>query len=1112
MFDAGSISASLTVDLSEFSRDMDQAEARSRRFEDAKHEIRFTAVFDDSDISRARSLFAQLDNQLSRDAANRLRSSPQGSVLGSLNALFSPHPVTGGPNASQAAQQGLLGKMVSGSGGGIGSTVTRADVVGDVISGGDRENLAKAGKAAADDVIDGAKSEGKRRGGIIGALLGAGSSLSGMLGRFGGHGGDGGGGGEGGEDESFLDRGLIGAIGPGILGVNTKWASILGLGASAVGALPALTGSLLGAGLVGGGAALDIKNNQQLQNQAKGVLSSLEGIVGNAAKPLTKPLESAFSQLGGFVKQIGPQIGSVFKAVVPFIQPLTYGLEGLVGGLLPGLISILKAAAPAMKVFSGFVANVGVDLGKMLGQFSTVIGPSSVLLKALLGVVTGLLPFIGGLAQVMASVLAPAFLQFAGVIRGLLPSLVTIGKVLAQFAGAVLTDIAGGLGIVAGVLKAVTPAVGQLAGAIGNVFDTLENKGVLAQFGDILENLATPLGNLISTLVTDLLPELPSLLSLFTSLVNVVSTIGTSGIAPVLTALNNAMPSLATAFLQLVQAVLSPGMVSAITNLVTQLALLVAKVAPGVVTDLASALTSIITALTQPGVISAVTGVVNGLAGLVSKVPAGTVKDIALGLIGIAAGVKAIRIGQGVLGSLSSLVGTLKGLPGVVSGAWSKIFGGGGQEATVDVAADGMQTAGDTMVTAAEMMQKAADTMTGATLEGDAGAAGAAGESAAAEEAAAVGGSIGGALLRGGIVVAIAAAITQSLVKPFLQGKRISVADPQPGQSANGNWWDNPAHANPLSPNPRDQGLSTWAGLGTILKDWTGFGQSGSPISAQQRARLTSQHIQLPAVDPNAGEFGWTKIWQSFDKTVIHPIQNWLTQSLPHFFTSAIPTHIWSPAYQGFQRDFAGKITSWFTKSLPEAVTKGIPDRLWSPAYEGFMRTIGSPVSSFFTSTLPSLFTRAGSAVVTFFEELPSRIVGALSGLGRDLLAVGENAIGSLVGGLESSVPGGSGIGRFVGSALSAVGLANGGLLTEPVIGFGTQTGRTYTLAENEPEWVVPSSMAGGGAGGYGSPAAGGDTYITVVQPEGSTLAQAFNDIKWQLNVMKMQGFTGTAP
>lgn len=118
MFDAGAVEASLTVRTDQFNRDMDAAEARVKRFESNKHEVKLSAVFDSSSLSRARQQFAQLDNQISKDAMSRLRSNPQGSVLGALNALFSPHPVTGAPSAAQAAQQGLLGKVISAPGGG----------------------------------------------------------------------------------------------------------------------------------------------------------------------------------------------------------------------------------------------------------------------------------------------------------------------------------------------------------------------------------------------------------------------------------------------------------------------------------------------------------------------------------------------------------------------------------------------------------------------------------------------------------------------------------------------------------------------------------------------------------------------------------------------------------------------------------------------------------------------------------------------------------------------------------------------------------------------------------------------------------------------------------
>src|SRR5271154_7404531 len=146
-FDAGTIEAKLTVKLDQFDRDLDKAEARVKRFEDAPHHIRLDASFDNSSIGKARKIFADLDNAISRDAANRLRSSPQGSVLGTLNALFSPHPVSGSPSAQQTAKGGLLGKLISapadtgGSSGGSGGAGGSGGTGGD--SGLVRDGLAR---------------------------------------------------------------------------------------------------------------------------------------------------------------------------------------------------------------------------------------------------------------------------------------------------------------------------------------------------------------------------------------------------------------------------------------------------------------------------------------------------------------------------------------------------------------------------------------------------------------------------------------------------------------------------------------------------------------------------------------------------------------------------------------------------------------------------------------------------------------------------------------------------------------------------------------------------------------------------------------------------------
>ena len=54
---------------------------------------------------------------------------------------------------------------------------------------------------------------------------------------------------------------------------------------------------------------------------------------------------------------------------------------------------------------------------------------------------------------------------------------------------------------------------------------------------------------------------------------------------------------------------------------------------------------------------------------------------------------------------------------------------------------------------------------------------------------------------------------------------------------------------------------------------------------------------------------------------------------------------------------------------------------------------------------------------------------------------------------------------------------AKGGVIPEPVIGFGTRTGITYTFAEDGPELVVPN---GGGRSAMRSPSAAGAGPVMV--------------------------------
>ena len=70
-FDAGAVTATLTVDTAKADADLDKISAKVKALEDGRHVIKISAVFDDSRLSRARNAFAALDNAISRDAMQR---------------------------------------------------------------------------------------------------------------------------------------------------------------------------------------------------------------------------------------------------------------------------------------------------------------------------------------------------------------------------------------------------------------------------------------------------------------------------------------------------------------------------------------------------------------------------------------------------------------------------------------------------------------------------------------------------------------------------------------------------------------------------------------------------------------------------------------------------------------------------------------------------------------------------------------------------------------------------------------------------------------------------------------------------------------------------------
>ncbi len=356
-----------------------------------------------------------------------------------------------------------------------------------------------------------------------------------------------------------------------VLPPMSKPALIAGGIMTGLAALPALmagVGALAGIGL---GAAFLVATNAQVKAAGTSLLSTLKGVMTQATQPLIAPLEDAFKQLGSFFQQIEPQIQQVFGLLAPMIQPFVYALEGLVGGILPGFINLMKAAQPAVQVLAGFIGGLGASLGQMFTIMAPAVAASSVVLKDIFDLLRGLLPVIATLAGAFAQTLAPVLAEFGKAIVALSPAIIVIGKILGELAGAILTSVSGALSAIAQLITDIAPDFTILAQVLGQIFTAMENTGVFGVLEDALEKLAPPLAALVDALVKSLVPVLPVVINLIMEfsavLVNLLAD-GLTALITGITAIINKFPMLIPIILGIIAAIKIWTGVQALLNIV----------------------------------------------------------------------------------------------------------------------------------------------------------------------------------------------------------------------------------------------------------------------------------------------------------------------------------------------------------------------------------------------------------------------------------------------------------------------------------------------------------------------------------------------------------------
>jgi len=660
-FDAGAITSSLSVDTSKF--DAQLADAK-RKLDDLTkdHRVKISAVFDNGDTARARKMFADLDNAISRDAAQRLKSSPQGSVLGSLNSLFSPHPVSGAPTPQMSSQSGLLGRMISEPGGGgpasaaggqggvsplrqvlegagpqgnqsgddyIRQVVTgqgaqnanTTDAIRQVLSGNTPGNVSTEdmirqvvtgsgpGDTSTTDTVR-EKTDQSSRDEVIKDATDTGDKAgSGFESMFRKHMSDAGSG--GGAD---LGKGLLGGIGPGISGVSAKMGLMVSGIGTAMAALPALAGVIglgLGVALVGGAVEAAVKSSPALKAQFTVIGTDAKTMFTDAAKPLIPAVSAVLKQVPSLLKTIGPQLRSVFAAVAPQIQGIFNGLKPVISGVL----GIMKAAAPAF-------------------------GP---VLEGLEGLVADLLPGI----QVVIKAMIPFLAQFSGILGGLGKNLGKFFSDAAPAIGASMKVLGALLDLIGGLLPVIIKLGGAFATALAPVLATLAGavKSLLPFFltlGGVLAELAQAvlgdLGSALTALASLLAGIAPSLNILAKALGQVFSTLENTG---VFAELGDAVEALVPPLAKLINALVE-GLAPALPGIV------------GLFAELAAGVTS--------GLVVIIGGVAEGLTAIVKAIPPPVLGAIVDSLIAFFAAFKTFQIIKSAVLAISAVTKAMIGL------------------------------------------------------------------------------------------------------------------------------------------------------------------------------------------------------------------------------------------------------------------------------------------------------------------------------------------------------------------------------------------------------------------------------------------------------------------
>lgn len=307
------------------------------------------------------------------------------------------------------------------------------------------------------------------------------------------------------------------------------------------GGVGALAGGLLAAKLLVGSSLVKGPLYAQWTDMSRGLMSVLR----TSTLPLLEPLKQVFSQITSWAQQLKPELSAVFGSLGPLMMPLTKGLEGVVNGLLPGFLALMRASGPAVAGLSGLLGSLSQSLGGLLGGMAPAVRASGVVLGALGLLIRGLMPVVTSLTRSLSGALGPALGAIARVVTILAPPLSRLSGALVQLGGSVLTTV---VRAVAQLLPPLAHLTSQLVSGLMPILPPLERyftsvagsltSQVTRAILGAMPGLTQLIGGLLRLANGVIIPLLPQLTTLTEDMVGLQVNGVTGNIGPVVTLAN----------------------------------------------------------------------------------------------------------------------------------------------------------------------------------------------------------------------------------------------------------------------------------------------------------------------------------------------------------------------------------------------------------------------------------------------------------------------------------------------------------------------------------------------------------------------------------------------